>query len=159
MSCNVFPPTAGTHDITYGDYITAHHRWPAILSIWVYECVRTEYGKCNVSDTPAVCRSVARDCPSPSRTHAELSTRAISLVHHAQGGLHVLLETFIRPFLGEVQCVVLWGRRGGQCASQTRLHVCEGIPPLTPKTARKTGGSSSVRTKTIRFNIVFQSWL
>lgn len=36
---------------TYVDYITEHHRWPAIFSIWVCERVHTEYGKRDVSGT------------------------------------------------------------------------------------------------------------
>lgn len=161
MSCNIFPPTAGTHDITTPMEITSQRTTDGLpyfpFSVWV--CTHRIWKVQRVwhSGCVQVSRMGLSLPEQHSQAHAELSTRAISLVHHAQGGLHVLLETFIRPFVGEVQCVVLWGRRGGQCASQTRLRVCEGISLLTPKTARETGGScSKVRTKTIRFNIVFQ---
>lgn len=132
MSRNTFPPTAGTHDITTPMEITSQSTTDGLL-YFPFECAsvfaqNVESATC----LPLGCVQVSHLGLS-LRTHAELSTRAILLVHHAPGGLHVLLETFIRPFVGEVQCVMLWGRRGGQCASQTWLRVCEGMPLLTPK--------------------------
>lgn len=115
MSGYIFPPTAGTRDITLPMEITSQHTTDG-LPYFPFECKCecTEYGKCSVSATPVCVRvSCVGLSLQRSRTHAELSSRPISLVHHTHGGLHVLLETFVHPVVGEVQCVFLWGSRGG----------------------------------------------
>lgn len=61
-----------------------HHSAPQMachIFHLVCECVRTEYGKCNVSDTPAVCRSVAWDFPSQSSTAERMQSSALGLSH------------------------------------------------------------------------------
>lgn len=98
-SRNIFPSTAETHDITYGDYITAHHRWPAIFpSEYLYgQYVESAAHGCLVQVSHLGLSL------SSSQTHAQLSTRA----SRTEWLTCAAEDTLARPFVGKVQRVVL----------------------------------------------------
>ncbi len=143
------------HHDTYGDYITEHHRWPAVFSIWVRERVRTECGKCNVSAT-RLCAGQSPGTFPPNTCRAQHSgylARAsrTGWLACALGDVHTPLRR------GSPVCYVMRKAWGPVCVSD--LAPClRGDAPAHPKKQRVRPGVAEVRTKTFRFNFVFLKW-
>lgn len=82
--------------------------------------------------------------PPGSQTHAHLSTQAISHTHHAQSGLHTLLETSsLAPSKGK-SSVLCFEEGVGAGVRLRQCSVFVGIPRTPQKTKpplkRETGG-------------------
>lgn len=132
MSGYIFPPTAGTRDITAPMEITSQRITDGLPCFpFECECEDSEYGKCSMSATLG-CVRVSRVGLSlqRSRTHAELSSRLISLVHHKH----------------TVACICFWrrtftplqGKSSVFCyeegvGASDRAPRFEGDPPAHPK--------------------------
>lgn len=152
------------HHNTYGDYITAHHRWPAIFSILSVNAPNMESAMC----------LILRLCAGQSHgTFPPWAAQPNTCRAQHSGYLTCASRTgWLACAVGDVHSPL---RRGSPVCCVMRkawgpvwvldLALCLwGDPPAHPKNNAWDRGQQpqlQVRTKTIRFNIVFQktrSW-
>ncbi len=135
------------HHDTYGDYITGHHRWPAVFSIWVRERVCTECGKCNVSAT-RLCAGQSPGTFPPNTCRAQHSgylTRA-----SRTGWLACALGDVHSP-LRRGSPVLCYEEGVGASVRLRPGSVFVRGCPCSPKKQRVRPGAAKVRTHLVLF--------